>query len=195
MSTSSSTSLSISGELAYQIILPRGGDRLSAADARCLHKNALAIKAANILEIGAAGGCSTMVLGNVARLTGGHLYSIDPKPEGRWKPNIDSLGLGQYVTLIKQYSPWVDPKLVKTPIDFLLIDGDHRTKYTIADYQYWQHYVRKNGLVCFHDWTGAGGNDAEIKRAVTIILETDDLREVDRVEGKDKGLIIFEKLS
>ena len=181
-------------ELDYQSILPRCGLRLSVDDARALHETALGIEAKTIVEIGAGGGCSSMVLGNVAKHTGGHLYTIDPRPEPRWQINIDSLGLGQYVTLIQKASPWIDPSSVHTPIDYLFIDGDHRSKYVITDYQYWQKFVRIGGLIAFHDWTGTRGGMEQIRRAVVIILETDPLREIARVEGNGMGLIIFRKL-
>lgn len=182
-------------ELDYDYILKRGGDRLSLADAQTLHKTAMEINARNMLEIGAAGGCSSMVLGNVAKLTGGHLWSIDPRPEGRWQPNIEYAGVEEYITLIKKASPWVVPESegIRLPIDYLFIDGNHHSKWTITDYQYWQHYVRPGGLIVFHDWTGAGGYKAQIQRSVAIILETDNLTEVARVEGIDKGLIVFRK--
>jgi predicted O-methyltransferase YrrM len=182
-------------ELDYDYILKIGGDRLSLADAQTLHRTAIEINARNMVEIGVAGGCSSMVLGNVATILGGHLWGIDPRPEGRWHTNVKYAGVREYITLIEKASPWVVPENegIKLPIDYLFIDGNHRSKWTITDYQYWQYYVRPGGLIAFHDWTGAGGYKAQIQRSVAIILETDDLREVARVEGEDKGLIVFEK--
>lgn len=182
-------------ELDYDYILKIGGDRLSLADAQALHRTAMEIHAQNMLEIGAAGGCSSMVLGNVAKLTGGHLWSVDPHPEQRWESNVNYAQVGGYITLIRKASPWVIPEQegIRLPIDYLFIDGNHNSKWTITDYQYWQYYVRSGGIIVFHDWTGAGGYKQQIQRSVGIILETDKLEEVARVEGDDKGLIVFRK--
>jgi hypothetical protein len=102
----------------------------------------------------------------------------------------------KYVVLARESSPWPSHALllaIESGIDYLLIDGDHRTKWVITDYHYWQRYVRKGGYIAFHDWTGAGGVEAEIKRAVGIIMETDKLEEIVRVRGPNRGLIVFRK--
>ncbi len=39
----------------------------------------------------------------------------------------------------------------KEPIDILFIDGDHSYKGVIRDYNLFSPFVRKNGLILFHD--------------------------------------------
>jgi len=177
----------------YEDILKSCGGRLSINDARILYNTAIEIDAQNIVEIGSMDGCSSMVFGYVCKQTGGHLYCLEPNPRTRWKGNMDRLGLADYATTLMKASPWVIPTDVKLPIDYLLIDGDHRTRWTLVDYHYWEPYVRPGGLIAFHDWTGANGVGEWVQRAVGIILETDELQEVVRNASKDRGIIVFRK--
>ena len=181
-------------------ILNHCGGRLSIDDARILYHTSLGLNSKTILEIGSMDGCSSMVFGYVVQETGGHLYCIEPNPKTKWKANMERLGLTGYATSIMKSSPWIDPTRVAfppgpTPIDYLLIDGDHRTRWTIADYHYWEPYVREGGMIAFHDWTGGKGVGAMVQRAVGIILEDDEdgLEEVARNEAHDRGLIVFRK--
>jgi hypothetical protein len=134
-----------------------------------------------------------MILGLVAKETGGHVYSIEPAPKQKWRVNIDELGLEPYVTSIFAESPWISPNKVALPIDYLFIDGDHRTRWVLVDYHYWIPFVRPRGLVAFHDWTGARNVGQWVQRAVGIILETDPLIEVAKFEWRDRGIIVFRK--
>lgn len=177
----------------YEGILKTCGGRLSIFDARILYNTAIEIKAQNIVEIGSMDGCSSMVFGYVCQKTGGHLYCLEPNPKTRWKGNMDRLGLADYATSLMKASPWVIPTDVKLPIDYLLIDGDHRVRWTLVDYHYWEPYVRPGGLIAFHDWTGANGVWEWVQRAVGIILETDELQEVTRNASTDRGIIVFRK--
>ncbi len=179
----------------YTDILNSCGGRLSIADAKILYNTALDIDAKTILEIGSMDGCSSMVFGEVCKLTGGHLYCLEPNPKTRWKANMERLGLSDYAVTIMKASPWVDPKLIPQPIDYLLIDGDHRTAWTIMDYRFWEPYVRQGGVIAFHDWTGAKGVAAWVQRAVGIILEddADGLEEIARDESSNRGIIVFKK--
>lgn len=184
----------------YEDILNSCGGRLSISDARILYDTALEIGAQTILEIGSMDGCSSMVFGEVCKLTGGHLYCLEPNPKTRWKANMERLGLSDYATTIMKASPWVNPAFMglppgPVPFDYLLIDGDHRTRWTIADYHYWEPYVRQGGIIAFHDWTGAKGVAAWVQRGVEIILEDDavGLEEIARDESSNRGIIVFKK--
>jgi len=179
----------------YTDILNSCGGRLSIEDARILYKTALDIDAQVILEIGSMDGCSSMIFGGVCKSTGGHLYCLEPNPKGKWKDNMRRLGLSDYATSIMKASPWINPTLIPQPIDYLLIDGDHRTAWTITDYRYWEPYIRNGGAIAFHDWTGANDVGASIQRAVEIILEddADGLREIARHESNSRGIIVFQK--
>jgi cephalosporin hydroxylase len=186
-------------------ILNSCGGRLSIADAKILYRLALELEAQVIVEIGSKDGCSSMTFAEACKQTGGHLYCIEPSLTGKWAANMKRLDLVQYTTIINEASPWVnplnipidaDPKDVHYPIiDMLLIDGDHRTRWTITDYHFWEPYVKTGGVIVFHDWTGANGVGAWVQRAVSIILEddADGLEEVARNESNSRGLIAFRK--
>lgn len=177
-------------------MLQRCGARLTVDDVALLRQTANEIVAKNIVEIGSAGGCSTMVLGEIARDHGGHLYCIDPGPEGRWYSNVEWKDLALWVTLIKKKSPWIDPSEVAIPIDYLFIDGDHRTRWVLMDYHYWFPSVRVGGRITFHDWN-SGPDGAQVKEAVNLILETDSeaLKLVaEAASSSTRGSICFEKM-
>jgi hypothetical protein len=180
----------------YTDILSSCDGRLSINDAKILYATSMEIEAKTIVEIGSMDGCSSMVFGRVVQFTGGHLYCIEPNPKSRWKANMERLGLLDYATTLMKNSPWLNiPKELPTPIDYLLIDGDHRTRWTIVDYHVWEPYVRQGGVIAFHDWTGAKGVGAWVQRAVGIILEDDEdgLEEIARDESSNRGIIVFRK--
>ena len=180
-------------------ILNSCGGRLSFADAKILYRIALELEAQVIVEIGSKDGCSSMTFAEAVKQTGGHLYCIEPSITGKWIANMKRLNLEKCASILNFASPWVSAGVLlgfeKAPIDLLLIDGDHRTRWTIADYHFWEPYVRTGGVIVFHDWTGANGVGAWVQRAVSIILEddADGLEEVARNESNSRGLIAFRK--
>lgn len=176
----------------------RSGGNISVVDAEVLYDTAMQIKAQRILEIGSREGGSTMVLGSVARETCGTLHCIEPKILHKLAVNINAYELGTCLYLHEGHSPWIDGvyeifKGIEQGIDYLFIDGDHRTRWILADYHYWEPLVRAGGRIAFHDWTGKNSVSDQVRRAVEIILETDKLREVCRHESTDRGIIVFEK--
>jgi len=174
-------------------IIVRGNRRMLASDLDILHGTAMAVKAKTIVEIGSMDGCSSMCLGLVAKETDGSLYCIEPSPKARWKQNIKDLFLTDYVTLIMAESPWVDTRMIPKPIDYLLIDGNHKTRWCLVDYHFWERFVRPGGMIAFHDYNGAKGVGDWIRRALDIIIEDDDLIEVVSNNTKDRGTIVFQK--
>lgn len=149
-----------------------------------------------IVELGAKTGCSSTVFANLAKEHGGHLYSVEPVPLKIWHTNLQRLGLDEYATLIEAYSPWLTPEqwaMIPKPIDCLFIDSEHTTKCSLTDYHFWQRYIRKGGRIAFHDLCGGNGDGFNIQRTVKIILETDNLVELGRIEGSRRGTVVFEK--
>ena len=177
----------------YDEIIRRGNKRMLKEDLEILEGSAIETNPKVMLEIGSMDGCSSMCLGLVARESGGHLYCIEPHPKTRWKVNIKDLGLEQCVTLIMAESPWVDPRFLHAPIDYLLIDGNHRTRWCIVDYHYWERFVRHGGMIAFHDFNARKGVGEWVRRAIDIILEDDKLVEIARNYTKDRGIIVFQK--
>lgn len=181
----------------FNEIYERGKALLKCEEAECLYNTAMEIHAKNILEIGSCYGTSSMTLASVAKETGGHLQSIEAVPQVLWRQNMDEMGLSKYCTMIAGYSPWVDDRTINTPIDYLFIDGEHRTRWCLTDYQYWGAYVRIGGRIAFHDYTGANKAGKGVMRSVDIILEDDAdcLKEIARIDLRISGLIIFEKIA
>jgi len=180
------------------------GKGLKLDECRFLSETANEIKPKIVVEIGASKGTSSMILGSVVRETEGHLYCIDPyinkAGDGRtikkvWEQNVKDLGLTKYITLIEEFSPWVSLEEFKQPIDYLFIDGNHKTRWIIVDYHFWERFLRIGGRVAFHDWRPETEEGISVQRAVDIILEDDKekLTEIARLESGN-GMIAFEKV-
>jgi len=178
-------------------IIMRGCRRMTQSDLDLLDKTARQIGAKSLVEIGSMDGCSSMCLGMVARDTGGKLTCIEPSPKARWQVNIDEMGLAENVKTIRQYSPWVDVEHFDLPIDYLLIDGNHRTRWAIVDYHFFFPFVRIGGMIAFHDYNAMKGVGNWVRRALDIILEddADKIKEVCHNDTKDRGIIIFRKVA
>ncbi len=184
----------------FEDMVNRSGGNISVRDAEILYETAMEIEAKSILEIGSREGGSSMVLGSVVRQTDGRIFCIDPAFPDKWFQNMKELELRKYSVMIPLASPWtLDLNRAMRlgeedrSLDYLFIDGDHRTRWILTDYHYWEPLVRIGGRVAFHDWTGKNGVGAQVQRAVSIILETDNLREVIRNDSTDRGIIVFEK--
>ncbi len=184
----------------FAAILKRYGGSILPGDAEVLYASAIEIQAKRLFEIGSREGGSSMVLGMVAKETGGSLTCIEPVVLEKWYRNIRALGLMDYVHMIEASSPWVPGLFHATDgIDYLFLDGGgppgqpHHTRWMLTDYHYWEPLVRGGGRIAFHDWTGGGVGRAHVRRAISIILETDNLKEVNRYESTAGGTIVFEK--
>lgn len=190
-----------------QVIKDSNG-RIARVDMEMLQRVCDYCKAAYILEIGSADGGSSVVLAAKAKERAGHLYCIEPKPKQRMKDNMVKYGVDKHYTIIPKASPWVPFDMVPDNLDLLFIDGCHELKWCLCDYHYWEQKVRKGGVIVFHDYQERGGACKEdkrqaeygkpgyvplVRRAVEIILETDELRKIDRSVAARGGAIAFEK--
>ena len=179
----------------FEEISTRGGKRLVREDFDLLVKTCKEIRPKTIVEIGSMDGCSSMMFGLLAKEINAKVYCIEHRPKARWKKNIKELGLELVTTLIVEESPWVTLSAIQMPIDFLFIDGNHRTRWMLVDYHYWERYVRKGGRIAFHDYNARKGVKEWVRRGIDIILEDDkNLKEVGRNNTADRGTIVFEKL-
>ncbi|MFA5321167.1 MAG: class I SAM-dependent methyltransferase [Smithella sp.] len=186
-------------EKFYTDICQHGNWKLHIYDCDILDRTARAINAKTIVEIGVMEGCSTQLLGTVARDTGGHLYSFDPRPKSNWYVNVKRLNLEKDVTITVGFSPWAHSQVtIPMPIDYLFIDGEHKSRWAIVDFHYWSHFLRVGGCVAFHDIYGPPS--VGVLRAISIILEDDNnrLKEIargDAIHAKRRGgVIVFQKL-
>lgn len=177
-------------------IKPARGGLVSLYDARALYQTADEIGARRILEIGSCNGGSTVYLGAVAKKHGGRLYCIDPIVRDILRENIKLAELDDYVTIIQGASPWVDPEKVAVPLDYLFIDGEHFTRWVVADYHYWVPFVRVGGRIAFHDWGASDRAGEMVREAVRLILQTDfgSLKKVDETQPNKWGVVVFEKV-
>lgn len=192
--------------LDFNDVLIRGNRRMTLHDLELLDTTSRAIDARMIVEIGSMDGCSSMLLANVARDNNGRLYCIEPFPKLRWRQNIADLQLGPYVALIESACPWLDWNLIPSPIDYLLVDGDHRCSRAITDYVAMGRFVRAGGRIAFHDIDGGKNVAAWVREAIAICERDDNLgspqgsdyriRPIARTpEAHDRGTIVFEKLA
>ena len=176
----------------YEDIIIRGNRRMHLEDLTLLESSCREISPKNIVEIGSMDGCSSLLFGEIAKEIGAKVTCIEPNPKARWKQNIADYKLEQVVTLIMASSPWIDLSQIPV-IDYLLIDGDHRTRWAIVDYHFFEPYVRSGGRIAFHDYNGMKGVGEWVRRAIDIILEDAPLKEVGHNNTKDRGVIVFEK--
>jgi predicted O-methyltransferase YrrM len=187
-------------EAFYTDICQHGNWKLHIYDCEILDNTSREIGAKTIVEIGVMEGCSSQLLGTVARDTGGHLYSFDPRPKGNYYVNMKRLNLEPHVTITVGFSPWAHSQVkIPMPIDYLFIDGEHKSRFCLVDYHYWSHFLRVGGIVAFHDIYGPPS--AGVLRAINIIMEDDKnrLKEIakgDPIHAKRRGgVIAFQKVA
>ncbi len=114
---------------------------------------------ARLLEIGSHQGRSTVLLGQVARATGGEVIAIDPFVDGRlfgglptrekFRANLDRAGVSDVVRPVEEYSTRARPGW-REPVDFLYIDGKHDV-WTFSDDLLWRRFLPVGGPVLVHD--------------------------------------------
>ena len=173
-------------------ILEKGHHGLSEADVKLLRRTAKNCK--NFLEIGSRCGCSSMLFGEIAKRNGGHLYCVEMTPQPEWYQNIIDCDLTEVVTLIKGISPWVNLSEIPTLIDYLFIDGDHRTRWAVMDYHFWAPFVKPGGYIAFHDYTYSVDNCGKMVQAAIkfILKDSKNIKQV-AAEMSEPGTIVFRK--
>lgn len=117
-----------------------------------------------IMEIGTASGGMLFLFSRFARRNA-NLISID-LPRGKFGGGYSRFRIPLYkafaidkqkIFLLREDShnkntvDKVKKLLNKREIDFLFIDGDHTYKGVKKDFEMYQHFVKKNGLIAFHD--------------------------------------------
>lgn len=123
----------------------------------------------SLVELGVAEGASAIAL-RTAMNPDGTLYLVDPFHLSRM-PVLNFLRRAAKRAVSVQGGPkivWIEAfshdavRGWNLPIDFLLIDGDHREEAVERDWNDWAPHVIENGVVVFHDarlfpggWTSA----------------------------------------
>lgn len=167
-------------------------NNMSKENADILYNAASNLAPKVIVEIGINDACTSLVLGNVARENEGRLYVIDPKLPDAWETEVERLGLSEWITVIDACSPWLLPEQMEQipkSIDFLFVGGNYLTMQIIANYHYWQKYVRRGGKIGFNDWVWHHDIINHTHRAVDIIWERGGLGKVDT----HRDVIVFTK--
>jgi len=128
----------------------------TAAEHQALGKYARGCK--SLVEIGVAEGASAVAL-RTTMDPEGTLYLVDPFHLSR-VPMLNFLRRaarravaarsGAKIVWIEAFSRKAAATW-KGPIDFLLIDGDHREEAVEQDWDDWHPYMIENGIVAFHD--------------------------------------------
>jgi len=125
---------------------------------------------ASVVEIGVAEGASAVAL-RTNMDPNGALYLVDPFHLSRVRilnflrraaRRAVSVKTGPKIIWIEDFSHEAVRQWSR-PIDFLLIDGDHRESAVEQDWKDWSPYVVEKGVVVFHDarifangWTSPG---------------------------------------
>ncbi len=109
-------------------------------------------RGADVLEIGAAYGYSTVVLAQVARA----VTSIDPHVTHRsyetLRTNLAAYGIvPSDVEILREPSLTALPKLVNRRYDLIFIDGDHTAAGVRFDLEYALKLLTPGGAVALHD--------------------------------------------
>ena len=140
----------------------------TAPEHHALEKHARGCK--GVVEIGVAEGASAIALRS-AMDPGGTLYLVDPFHLSR-VPMLNFLRRAARRAVSVKAGPkivWIEAfsqeavRAWNRPIDFLLIDGDHREEAVEKDWIDWHPYVMDDGVIAFHDarvfpggWTSPG---------------------------------------
>lgn len=97
---------------------------------------------------------------------------MECEPIPIWKENMVKAGLFEYAEMIETFSPWVDYRRLPTSLDYLFVDGDHRTSHAIADLHFFSPLVRAGGFIGIHDTNFKEENiKFMVNRAINIFLE------------------------
>lgn len=123
-----------------------------------------------IVEIGSYTGGSTGLLATASKLSSGNkIYAIDPHVVGTlptFEKNMKKLGVNEWIVLIVKSSL----KAIRTwklPIQLLWIDGDHDYEYAKMDFLLWEKYLKKGGIITFHD----SANDSQFLGPMRVVKE------------------------
>jgi len=128
----------------------------TAAEHQALERHARGRK--NLVEIGVAEGASAVAL-RTTMDPEGTLYLVDPFHLSRVRVlnflrraarRAVSAKSGGKIVWIESFSHEVAAGW-KQPIDFLLVDGDHREEAVEKDWNDWHPHVMENGIIAFHD--------------------------------------------
>jgi len=103
-----------------------------------------------IVEIGSFYGASMAIFGLTSDESV-RIYCVDLAIKPDLSTNIIKYGLSGKVAILPGDSAEV-AKRWKLPIDFLFIDGGHSYENEMSDSEKWAPFVKKGGIVAWHDY-------------------------------------------
>lgn len=122
---------------------------------------ALLPREAKALEIGSHLGASALHIASGLRRRGGHLYCVDTwQNDGMPEPASDTFDAFQaniatvteHITVIRKRSETLTAADVRSPIDFVFIDGDHDYAAVRKDFALAESLLARRGVIAFHDF-------------------------------------------
>lgn len=157
-----------------------------AAHLPYLHDTVVRLQAKAVVELGTRYGNSTSALLAGVTETGGHLWSIDPRPM-----TPDTYRDAPW-TLIAQsdMEPYV-VDLVPARLDVLFIDTSHTYAHTFAELMIYGERVRPGGVILAHDteFTMDGEDGFPVARALDFYCRMNGLAWVNRPGSFGLGVL------
>jgi len=136
----------------------------------------------NILDIGTCAGGSAFVFA-LASKDDVHVYTVDPVKNPFFIENKEKFGLDKKITFFQKTSEEL-AKGWDTPIDLIFIDGIHSYAGVMNDFMWFREYVKKDGIVIFHDYYLY--KDA-IDKAVDELEESGEIEKLEIIDSLYKG--------
>jgi MMP 1-O-methyltransferase len=155
-----------------------------------------------MVEIGAFEGASAIfAAAGLKERKRGKLYSVDPHMGGppyvgfgpgeftfdKFKRNIESFGLSHFVRPIVADSVAAAAVWPATPIDVLLIDGDHSYLGALKDFESWVPKLRLGGLIIVDDV-----NEPTLTELKDFFRDLKSMRSI-HFEGMIDGCAVFSR--
>jgi hypothetical protein len=110
-----------------------------------------------IVEVGSYHGRSTIALALGLRAGGGgRVFAVDPQQNepdqyDAFCANIERVGVGDTVELLRTYSHDARPQFSDGSIDVLFLDGAHNYGAVVKDIDDWQSSLRDGAVIAFND--------------------------------------------
>lgn len=151
-----------------------------------------------ILEIGSWCGCSSAILGRVARAHDGKLVCVDwwrgrtgeraiwlehlTNPYRQFRSRIVSAGLDDTVISMRGRTQDVLPLLAPASFDLVFVDADHRYDGALHDIRHAQRLIKPGGIIC--------GHDCELRPTPASRPGLEKYRNEDCIDGIHAGVVL-----
>lgn len=140
---------------------------LSRKEAKFLFDIPARLGGGSYVELGTYRGKSTLCLagGMKDNEVEGHIITVDAfdlarmsraikycRPEyDNVRAEFDARGVGDYISMVKNFTVDEAKEYKGEPITFMFIDADHSYSGVSGDFDAWNHLVKPGGEIAFHD--------------------------------------------